>query len=90
MSITRDSLVYLDDFLPLELDEARSGIGESDVGGAEPRAVRLEELVLLEAVLVEAGLLEAAAEAGFARASAALKIKDERTIFSLNYGLMVF
>jgi hypothetical protein len=66
--------IYLDDFLPLELEEARSGIGESEVGGADPRALlRLEEVVLLEVVLLGAGLLDAAVEAGFARASAALK-----------------
>ena len=66
---------YLDDFLPLELDEARSGIGESEVGGAEPLALLRLEVLLLGAVLLEAGLLEAAAEAGLARASAALKLR---------------
>lgn len=35
MSITRDSLVYLDDFLPLELEDARRGIGDSDLGAED-------------------------------------------------------
>ena len=74
------SPLYLDDFLPLELDEARSGIGESEVGGAEPLALLRLEVLLLGPVLLEleAGLLEAAAEAGLARASAALKLKKKK------------
>ena len=65
----------LDDLRPLELDDANRGIGDNDVGGAEPRLVlRLleDDVLLLDAlVVVEEVVVEE--EVAMARASATLK-----------------
>jgi hypothetical protein len=52
---------YLVDFLPLELDEAKRGIGESEAGGADllPRLLEVAVEVVAE-VVVEVFLARAA------------------------------
>lgn len=72
--VVRDDVGGLDDLRPLELDDANRGIGDNDVGGAEPRLVlrllEVEVLLLDALVVVEEVVVEE--EVAMARASATL------------------